>query len=155
MNVVRIRSLDRKASISPIPNCACNILLAEDCCELRKMFECFFEMWGYSYISVGDGIEALKQISQASIRIIVSDYQMPGKTGLEILKEVRDKQLNIEVIIISADHSPGLVDQAIHLGAFACITKPFEPNQLKIVMDNAWHASHCQSKQHNAGAASL
>jgi DNA-binding NtrC family response regulator len=72
-----------------------------------------------------DGNEALRLIESNEYDIVITDYKMPGLSGIELLEKIRDKHLKTKVILISAYLSHSTVKQANEFGAFRCVGKPF------------------------------
>jgi DNA-binding NtrC family response regulator len=81
--------------------------------------------------------EALQTIAAGGVDLILSDYRMPGITGLEFLAILRKEGFDIPVIMLTGHGSIEHAVAAIKAGAIDYITKPFEPDQLKLAVDQA------------------
>lgn len=76
------------------------ILLAEDTKDLNRVLSAVLEHEGYSVDSAFDGVEALEYISRDSYDCLIFDIMMPGKDGIEALKEVREKKILTPVLCL-------------------------------------------------------
>lgn len=109
---------------------AFKILVAEDEeITLKNIIEALkeegFDAWG-----VEDGAEALEKMKTQHIDVLISDIKMPNLGGLDLLKAVKDKYPETEVIIITGFGSIGSAIEAMKKGAFDYITKPFDLDEL-------------------------
>jgi DNA-binding NtrC family response regulator len=87
--------------------------------------------------SVQDGREALRKIDDNSYDVIILDIMMPNIDGLEVLRRVKETHPNVDVIMITGLSQIDTAVQAMKLGAFDYISKPFEPDELKLVVQRA------------------
>lgn len=106
-----------------------NILIVDDDKEIVKAIEIYLERKKYQIFKAFDGIEALEQIKQNDINLIILDIMMPNKDGIETLKEIR-KDKNIPVILLSAKSEDIDKIHGLNIGADDYITKPFNPAEL-------------------------
>ncbi len=84
-----------------------------------------------------DGREALRKIEENSYDVIILDIMMPNIGGLEVLRRVKETHPDIDVIMITGLSQIDTAVQAMKLGAFDYISKPFEPDELKLVVQRA------------------
>jgi DNA-binding NtrC family response regulator len=87
--------------------------------------------------SVQDGREALKKIEENPYDVVILDIMMPNIDGLEVLRRVKETHPNVDVIMITGLSQVDTAVQAMKLGAFDYISKPFEPDELKLVVFRA------------------
>jgi DNA-binding NtrC family response regulator len=87
--------------------------------------------------SVQDGREALKKIEENPHDVVILDIMMPNIDGLEVLRRVKETHPNVDVIMITGLSQVDTAVQAMKLGAFDYISKPFEPDELKLVVYRA------------------
>ena len=87
--------------------------------------------------SVQDGREALKKIEESPYDVVILDIMMPNIDGLEVLRRVKETHPNVDVIMITGLSQVDTAVQAMKLGAFDYISKPFEPDELKLVVYRA------------------
>ncbi|MCA9192077.1 MAG: response regulator [Planctomycetales bacterium] len=110
------------------------ILVVDDdvvCCEL--LAESLREM-GMEVDTTHDGTEAYEKICNGDFRIVISDWQMPGLTGLELCRRIRNRQLGEYVYFIlltSLDRGENLI-RGLDAGADDFLTKPFDPDELQV-----------------------
>lgn len=107
------------------------ILLAEDDLAMRQLLVTALRWEGYRVVSAKNGFELLDVLASALLRreafdLIVSDIRMPGPSGLEVLRGVRDASFRPPpVILITAFGSSDTHARAADLGAAAVLDKPF------------------------------
>jgi DNA-binding NtrC family response regulator len=87
--------------------------------------------------SVQDGRDALRKIEENSYDVMILDVMMPNIDGLEVLRRVKETHPNVDVIMITGLSQIDTAVQAMKLGAFDYISKPFEPDELKLVVQRA------------------
>jgi two-component system, NtrC family, response regulator AtoC len=103
-----------------------HILVADDDNAIRAMLKAFLEDEGYQVSEAATGQEALEGLRTGDFDLVLLDMRLPGMTGLDILKQTREKQGEVPVIVMTAYGSPNVAIQASSLGAYDYITKPFE-----------------------------
>ena len=106
-----------------------NILVVDDDKEIVKAIEIYLGKENYKIYKAYDGEEALKQIDENEIQLIILDIMMPNKDGIETLEEIR-KSKNIPVIMLSAKSEDIDKINGLNTGADDYITKPFNPVEL-------------------------
>ena len=106
-----------------------NILVVDDDKEIVKAIEIYLEKENYFIYKAYDGEEALKQINDNVINLIIMDIMMPKKDGIETLEEIR-KNKDIPVILLSAKSEDIDKINGLNIGADDYITKPFNPEEL-------------------------
>ena len=92
---------------------------------------------GYEVESVQDGWEALRKIDENSYDVLVLDIMMPKIDGLEVLQHVKERHPDIDVIMMTGLSQIETAVQAMKLGAFDYLSKPFDPDELKLVVERA------------------
>jgi two-component system chemotaxis response regulator CheY len=108
------------------------ILVVEDSSIMRSTIKRVLSDKGYHVTTAGDGLEALKEITNGSFNLIISDINMPKMDGLELVKNVRDnaKTKFVPIIMLTTESSKEKINSARSLGANAYIVKPFSENAL-------------------------
>jgi DNA-binding NtrC family response regulator len=91
--------------------------------------------WGFTTDSAADGEEALKRVTSFRPAIIISDLVMPRMGGLELLHALKDEGGDLIVVILTAQGTVETAVEAIKEGAYDYLTKPVEPQRLKILLD--------------------
>ena len=110
------------------------VLLADDEPDALTLFRAILEQFDYDLIMAEDGEQALELYHQINPDIAVLDFQMPGKTGLEVcqtIKEQNDKKF-VPVIIVTSQSDPYAKVDGLKAGADDYITKPFFCEELQI-----------------------
>jgi DNA-binding NtrC family response regulator len=125
------------------------VLIVEDSDDMRDLMKLLLEETGYETLTAGGGHEALKHIedNREIIDIVITDVQMPGVTGHEILAAVRARRGETPVIVITAF---GSVEQAVGMvqsGAFQYLTKPFNKEKLLGLIEKALEHSAPRREQ--------
>ena len=113
------------------------ILIVDDNREIRAILEEYLREEGYDAQGAGDGDEALKVHGEAPFDLIITDLNMPGMTGIELIKELATEGNTTEFIIITGYASLDTAIEAVKAGAFDYIVKPFRIEELKVVIKNA------------------
>ena len=113
------------------------ILVVDD--EEIVIRSCLRILEGSDYqIEIGhDGREALQKVEQNGYDILILDIMMPNIGGMEVLRRVKESHPDIDVIMITGLSQIDTAVQAMKLGAFDYISKPFEPDELKMVVQRA------------------
>lgn len=106
-----------------------NILAVDDDKEIVKAIEIYLGKENYKIYKAYDGEQALEQIRQNQIHLVILDIMMPNKDGLETLEEIR-KDKNIPVIMLSAKSEDIDKINGLNIGADDYVTKPFNPVEL-------------------------
>lgn len=102
------------------------ILIVDDNEFLRFTLTELLEDSGMDCLAVGDGIAALSEVSKDLYGLVILDLRLPGMNGLELLKKIKEINILIPVIMLSAYGDVKSVVEAIKGGAFDFITKPFD-----------------------------
>ena len=108
---------------------AATVLIADDDRSMRQTMEAIVRNAGMFPITVASGEEALRTLQGSSVDVMLLDVQMPGMTGLEVLRQVREKHTDIGVIMISVVKEVAVAVEAMRLGAIDYVTKDFSPSK--------------------------
>lgn len=106
-----------------------NILAVDDDKEIVKAIEIYLGKENYKIYKAYDGEQALQQIKNNEIHLVILDIMMPNKDGLETLEEIR-RDKNIPVIMLSAKSEDIDKINGLNIGADDYVTKPFNPVEL-------------------------
>ena len=107
------------------------ILIVEDETVLRESLRDWLTDAGYQVATAGEGEEALKTISEQEFSLAILDLRLPGKDGIEVLKEAKANNPRFRGVIVTAYPSPQTREQAMQEGAVDYLPKPFDLNQLE------------------------
>jgi DNA-binding NtrC family response regulator len=111
------------------------VLIVEDEPSTRLGLTELVRTWGFITDSAADGEEALQRISVFRPTIIISDLVMPTMGGLELLRALKDEGGDLTIVILTAQGTVETAVEAIKEGAYDYLTKPIEPQRLKILLD--------------------
>lgn len=91
--------------------------------------------------------EALRKEDKSPYEVIITDLMMPGLSGMDLLRTVRDRRPDTRVIMITGYPSIKSAVESIKLGAFDYIPKPFTPNDLRSLVARAVESKHYHEKE--------
>lgn len=123
------------------------ILIVDDELNMRLVLSAMLKKEGYSVHTATDGLEALEIIKKEPIDVIVTDLKMPRLDGMGLLEKVTDTYPSLPVIIITAHGTVATAVDALKKGAFDYITKPFEQDDLKNVIQKAVKTRSCNQEE--------
>jgi len=107
------------------------VLVAEDDPDMRRLVATLLRMAGHRVVEASDGTEVLSHIGSAPIDVIVSDINMPGLSGLDLIAALREARRRTPVVLITAFGTDEMRTIAADLGAVAVLDKPFAPEDLR------------------------
>jgi two-component system, NtrC family, response regulator AtoC len=120
------------------------ILVADDEPNLRRVLAAILRRDGHEVSQAADGAEALALAESQSqgggataFDVVITDLRMPTVDGMEVLRQITRNQPHVPVIMITAFGSVGQAVEAIKCGAFDYIEKPFEQEQIRVIVDKA------------------
>jgi len=111
------------------------VLIVEDEPTTRLGLTELVSTWGFTTDSAADGQEALQRITTFRPSIIISDLVMPRMGGLELLRTLKEEGNALTIVILTAQGTVETAVEAIKEGAYDYLTKPVEPQRLKILLD--------------------
>jgi len=110
------------------------ILIVEDEAIMRESLRDWLTDSGYQVETAEEGKEALKTIAEQDFGIVILDLKLPGRDGVEVLKEARAKRPQLKGVIITAYPSIQTAVEAMKEGAVDYLTKPFDLNDLEKII---------------------
>src|SRR5215475_9311790 len=113
------------------------LLLVEDKSELRAMLRKALERNGYSVDEAPDGTAAIQKIRARRYQLVLTDLKMPGASGLDVLRETKQADATIPVILLTAFGSVEEAVSAMKEGAFDFLQKPVDLDHLKVLVQRA------------------
>lgn len=112
------------------------ILVVDDAVALRRTLALTLEKAGFRVLQAPDGREAIKQLQQSTVELVVCDVEMPNMNGFEFLSVRRQEQSNIPIIMLTSRSNEKHRRLAMQLGAVAYFTKPYiEQDFVKAIQD--------------------
>jgi len=128
----RITDVNTETTVNRIP-----ILIIDDEESIREGSERILTRMGCQVYKASRGTEGLDKLQTCSVSIVLLDLKMPGMDGMEVLSHIQERHPNILVIIITGYATLETAVDAMKQGAYDFISKPFEPDQLRIVVNRA------------------
>jgi len=116
-------------------NKGAQILVIEDELSVRLGISCTLEKAGYGTATAENGIEGIQLFDKGSFDLVISDLMLPGADGIEVLKSIKQKAPDTGVIMITAFADVKTAVEAMKEGAYDYISKPFQSDELLIVID--------------------
>jgi len=113
------------------------ILVADDEPNLRRVLSAILRRDGHDVTQAVDGAEALDRLGAGDVDVVVTDLRMPKVDGMDVLRHAAEHNPHVPVIMITAYGSVGQAVEAIKAGAFDYIEKPFEQDQIRVVIEKA------------------
>ena len=113
------------------------ILVIDDDKLVRKVFKLTLSKEGYDVLEAEDGMQGLQLIKTENPDLVLTDFQMPGINGLEVIAEITRLKLNIPVIMLTGYGDVSLTIKSIQKGAFEFLEKPTKPEVLKSTVRKA------------------
>lgn len=115
------------------------ILLVDDEPLMRLSMVDALEAIGYDVHAAASGTEGIEAIRQKRFDLVITDLRLPGADGLTVLKEAKDKAPETEVVVITAHGSVDTAVGAMKLGAIDYLTKPFQMDELLLIVERIGH----------------
>jgi len=119
------------------------ILIADDEEDIRELLGDFMSSEGYRCFLAADAFEALEKFrSTPDIDLIMSDIRMPGRTGIELLDDVKQLDDDVMVVMITAVKDVESAIAAMSKGAYDYVSKPFKLNEVAAIASKAIEKRH-------------
>lgn len=113
------------------------ILVVDDEESIREFLDIMLKKEGYEITTAEDGQKAIDLLGKKSFDMVISDLQMPHVTGIELLKHVKDNYPQLLFLLITAFGTTESAVEAMKMGAYDYITKPFKIDEVRINIANA------------------
>ena len=114
------------------------VLIIDDSDEVRDIIaNLILEPAGYRVLTANNGSDGFRMVREEQPDLVILDEQMPGMTGIQVLRAMRDQSIQIPVIFMTAFGSEDLAVQAFRLGVRDYVIKPFEPQEMARAIDRA------------------
>ncbi|HVY25106.1 MAG TPA: EAL domain-containing protein [Polyangiaceae bacterium] len=114
-----------------------SVLLVDDDLAVLKMTCKRLQRRGHRVIACSSGEEALAVLARETFDAMVSDVRMPGMTGMDLLRAVRERDLDLPVLLMTGDPELDSASAAVEYGAFQYLTKPVAAGQLEAAAERA------------------
>jgi len=113
------------------------ILVVDDELSMREFLSILLEREGYAVTAAGSAEEALRMMESDPFDLVLSDVNMPGLSGMELLARIKEKSPETAVLILTAFSGAEQAVEAMKLGAYDYVCKPFKNEEIKQLVKNA------------------
>jgi len=124
------------------------VLAVDDEPHMRRLLEITLRQAGYQALVAANGLEALEILKNQGADIVVSDLHMPAMDGIGLLTSMRELELDIPVIIVTAQGEIDTAVQAMKLGASDYILRPFDLETLEMAITRALSLTRLKEENH-------
>lgn len=113
------------------------ILVVEDLEDSRQTLQDLLQIAvADSHVDVAeDGVRAMEMLTERPYAVVITDLRMPKASGMRLLREVKERNLPCAVVIVTGHGGVREAVEAMRLGAYDFLTKPFDPQQLVLLVD--------------------
>ena len=131
------------------------ILIVDDTEMMRDSLASTLAREGHEVVAASDGPGALTRISATRFDLMISDLKMPKMTGIELLTEAKKLRPELPVVLMTAFATVSTAVEAMKLGAYDYIQKPFDGEEIKLLVDRTLEHNRLVIGPLNASAAAV
>jgi len=113
------------------------VLIVDDDHELRESLRNALEVGGYDVAEAQDAEAALEELKKSFFNLVLLDLHLPGPSGLEVLKQIKEINQHVRILIITAYPSSDSAIEALNQAAFAYLEKPLDMTKLMTKLSRA------------------
>jgi CheY-like chemotaxis protein len=117
------------------------VLLVDDEEDILEVIRDRLEAFGFTVVTAGTGMEALRKLSSEQFDGVFLDIRMPEMDGMQALEKIRERDTKIPVIILTSSSTQQIAFKAIAKGANEYLLKPFEWEELKAKIEKVYNIS--------------
>ena len=111
------------------------LLVVDDEIDILEVTKRFFKKRGIDVSTASDGNEALRLIKDEKPDFVLLDFNLPGMSGVEVLKKTRESQLDTKIIMVTGFETEMVISETKNIGIHDCVHKPLDLEKLeKIVL---------------------
>lgn len=122
------------------------ILVVDDEDSIREFLEIMLKKENYEVTTAEDGLRAKEILTKKSFDMVISDMQMPNMTGIELLKHVKESYPDIVFMMITAFGTTESAVDAMKMGAYDYVTKPFKIDEVRLNIANALRSKNLETE---------
>jgi two-component system chemotaxis response regulator CheY len=112
------------------------ILVADDSSTMRKIIIRSLNAVGRTdVVEAADGNEAVARFEAETVELVLTDWNMPGKNGLEVIRHIRERNASVPIIMVTTEAEKQRVLEAIQAGVTDYLVKPFTSEALREKLD--------------------
>src|SRR5882724_9837248 len=113
------------------------VLVVDDERRMRRILQILLERMGIESVAAENCDEALERFQAENVGLVLTDLKMPGMSGLELLARVRELDADVPVIVLTAYGTVETAVEAMKLGAFDYVLKPFDVETVELTIRKA------------------
>lgn len=118
------------------------VLVVDDEVSIREVLAEGLEVYGYDTAAAGNAEEAFSRVRAGGVNLVLSDIDMPGHSGIELLKWIKGFDSDVDVIIVTGVVDVDTAIRSIRDGASDYVTKPFNLEEVRIVIERTLEKRH-------------
>ncbi|MBX3728340.1 MAG: sigma-54-dependent Fis family transcriptional regulator [Candidatus Sumerlaeia bacterium] len=115
------------------------LLIVDDEARICQLLSLLASRWGYEVRTASNGHQALAALDEYPAEVVLTDLKMPGMDGDELLREVKSRQPDSIVIMMTAHATVKSAVESMKAGAYDYIMKPFDNDELRLIIERALH----------------
>jgi putative two-component system response regulator len=115
------------------------ILIVDDEEPIRRLLMRYLGTKNYDCVPAADAMEARSRFEEEEFAVILCDINMPGESGLELVRDLRSRDIDLAAVMVTGAGEPSIAKEAFQIGAYDYIVKPLEQNRVLISIANALH----------------
>ncbi len=123
------------------------VLVVDDHASARASAVDVLRLSGYQAEACSSGAEALQRLASESYQVVVTDLQMPGMSGLDLIREIERRRTPVQVLMVTAHASINTAVEAMQLGAFDYLEKPYDADRLEESVRQAVERGNLESSE--------
>ena len=114
-----------------------SILVVEDKGSMQEMLTATLTNEGYEVDVASSGSEGIEKASQKRYDLVLTDLKLPGADGIKVLSEIKEMDPEVSVVVMTAFGTVENAVEAMKIGAFDFLTKPFDTDRLSLLIRRA------------------
>lgn len=112
------------------------VLVVDDDVSLREFLAIFLRKEGHEVVAAANGLQALEVLqADAGIDLVLTDVRMPRMGGLDLLAEMRERQMTTQVVVMTAYSTTEIALEAMRRGAYDYVVKPFQLDEMRLILE--------------------
>src|SRR5512133_2758584 len=114
-----------------------SILVVDDEASMREFLQILLAKQGHRVASAADVAGALRRVDEGGLDLVITDLRLGSESGIDVLRAVKERSPATEVVMVTAFATTENAIQAMKLGAYDYVLKPFTVEELKLVIEKA------------------
>jgi DNA-binding NtrC family response regulator len=109
----------------------------DDAADIREIFRDGLQALGHRVLTAASGDECLAIVEREAPLLVLLDIEMPGSSGLDVLEQIRRREQDVTVVVVTAHGTIERAVEAMKLGAYDFVTKPFDLDHVLVAVERA------------------